>query len=95
MLSSGMSKNSFYNCLKLAYKNGASGYLAGRTIWLDAFKDYPNYKKITYKLSKESKNYVKKLNTLTKKNAQSLEKYLANKLIQKKSINFKNIYKGF
>ena len=35
MLSSGMSKNSFYNCLKLAYKNGASGYLAGRTIWLE------------------------------------------------------------
>ena len=95
MLSSGMSKNSFYNCLKLAYKNGASGYLAGRTIWLDAFKDYPNYKKITDKLSKESANYVKKLNALTKKNAQSLEKYLANKLIQKKSINFKNIYKGF
>ena len=95
MLSSGMSKNSFYNCLKLAYKNGASGYLAGRTIWLDAFKDYPNYKKITRNLSKESANYVKKLNALTKKNAQSLEKYLANKLIQKKSINFKNIYKGF
>jgi len=95
MLSSGMSKKSFYNCLKLAYKNGASGYLAGRTIWLDAFKDYPNYKKITHNLSKESANYVKKLNTLTKKNAQSLEKYLANKLIQKKSLNFKNKYKGF
>jgi len=46
-------------------------------------------------LSKESANYVKKLNKLTKKNAQSLEKYLANKLIVKKSNNFKNIYKGF
>ena len=53
MLSSGMSKKSFLNCLKLAYKNGASGYLAGRTIWLDAFKDYPNYKKITNSLSSE------------------------------------------
>mgnify|MGYP005990943593 FL=1 len=95
MLSSGMSKNSFYNCLKLAYKNGASGYLAGRTIWLDAFKDYPNYKKITHNLRKESVNYVKKLNTLTKKNAHSLENYLANKLIQKKYKNFKNVYKGF
>lgn len=95
MLSSGMSKNSFFNCLKLAYKNGASGYLAGRTIWLDAFKDYPNYKKITESLSSEGANYVKKLNSLTKKNAQSLERYLANKLIQKKSINFKNTYKGF
>ena len=76
MLSSGMSKKSFLNCLKLAYKNGASGYLAGRTIWLDAFKDYPNYKKITIKLNKESVSYVKKLNELTKKNALSLEKYL-------------------
>jgi len=95
MLSSGMSKESFLNCLKLAYKNGASGYLAGRTIWLDAFKDYPNYKKITHNLRKESVNYVKKLNTLTKKNAHSLENYLANKLIQKKYINFKNVYKGF
>jgi tagatose 1,6-diphosphate aldolase len=95
MLSSGMSKNSFYNCLKLAYKNGASGYLAGRTLWLDAFKDYPNYKKITDNLSKESISYVKKLNELTKKNAQSLEKYLTEKLIKKNSSNFKNIYKGF
>jgi tagatose 1,6-diphosphate aldolase len=95
MLSSGMSKKSFLNCLKLAYKNGASGYLAGRTIWLDAFKDYPNYKKITNNLKKEGVNYVKKLNTLTKKNAQSLEKNLAYKLIQNNSLNFKNTYKCF
>ena len=95
MLSSGMNKKSFLNCLKLAYKNGASGYLAGRTIWLDAFKDYPNYKKITAKLGNESVRYVKKLNELTNKNAQSLEKYLTEKLIQKNSSNFKNIYKGF
>ena len=95
MLSSGMSKQSFFNCLKLAYKNGASGYLAGRTIWLDAFKDYPNYQKIKKNLNKESVNYVKKLNLLTKNRAFSLENYLKNKLIQKKSINFKNTYKGF
>jgi len=95
MLSSGMSKNSFFNCLKLAYKNGASGYLAGRTIWLDAFKDYPNYKKIITKLNKDSLSYVKKLNELTNKNALSLEKYLTQKLIQKNAANFKAIYKGF
>jgi len=95
MLSSGMSKKSFFNCLKLAYKNGASGYLAGRTIWLDAFRDYPNYKKIKKNLNKESVNYVKKLNELTKNNAWSLENYIKNKLYQKKSINFKNAYKGF
>ena len=37
----------------------------------------------------------KKLNKLTKKNAQSLEKYLTQKLVQKNSLNFKNNYKGF
>ena len=95
MLSSGMSKKSFLNCLKLAYKYGASGYLAGRTIWLDSFKDYPNYSKITKNLNKEATRYVNKLNTLTKNNAYSLADYLKNKLIQKKSINFKNTYKGF
>jgi len=95
MLSSGMSKKSFFNCLKLAYKNGASGYLAGRTIWLEAFKNYPNYLKINKNLNKEATNYVKKINTLTKNNAHSLEGYLKNKLIKKKSINFKNNYTGF
>jgi len=95
MLSSGMSKKSFFNCLKLAYKNGASGYLAGRTIWLDSFKNYPNFSKISKNLNKEAANYVKKLNSLTKKNAHSLKDYLNDKLIQKKSIDFKDNYKGF
>ena len=95
MLSSGMSKKSFYNCLKLAYKNGASGYLAGRTIWLDAFRDYPNYLKIKKNLNKESVNYIKKLNLLTKNKARSLKSYLKNNFVEKESINFKNTYKGF
>ncbi len=95
MLSSGMSKKSFYNCLKLAYKNGASGYLAGRTIWLDAFRDYPNNLKIKKNLNKESVNYIKKLNLLTKNKARSLKSYLKNNFVKKESINFKNTYKGF
>ena len=36
------------------------------------------YKKISHNLKTESANYVNKLNTLTKKNARSLEKYLTN-----------------
>ena len=43
------------------------------------FRDYPNYKKITIKLNKESVSYVKKLNELTKKNALSLEKIFKHK----------------
>ena len=78
VLSSGMGKDSFYKCLELAYKNGASGYLAGRTIWLDAFKNYPQIDAIEKGLINDSVVYVEKLNELTAKNAQSLENYFDN-----------------
>lgn len=78
VLSSGMGKESFYKCLELAYKNGASGYLAGRTIWLDAFNSYPDIKMVENGLKTDSINYVNKLNELTAKSAQSLETYFTN-----------------
>ena len=73
-----MGKDSFYSCLELAYKNGASGYLAGRTIWLDAFNNYPNIAKVEEDLKNDSINYVDKLNELTARNAQSLDTYFDN-----------------
>ena len=78
VLSSGMGKDSFYRCLELAYKNGASGYLAGRTIWLDALNNYPNIAKVEEGLKNDSINYVDKLNELTARNAQSLDTYFDN-----------------
>ena len=78
VLSSGMDKDSFYKCLELAYKNGASGYLAGRTIWLDAFKEYHNIELVEKGLKTDSVSYVKKLNDLTSKNALSLQTYFDN-----------------
>ena len=78
VLSSGMDKKSFYKCLELAYKNGASGYLAGRTIWLDAFKSYPDTQQVENGLNEDSVNYVKKLNELTADNAKSLETFFNN-----------------
>ena len=78
VLSSGMDKDSFYKCLELAYINGASGYLAGRTIWLDAFKNYPNIEKVEEGLKNASVSYVKKLNELTARNAQSLDTFFNN-----------------
>ena len=46
MLSAGMKKNTFFKCLNLAYSNQASGYLAGRSIWKEAFDHYPNLNRI-------------------------------------------------
>ena len=78
VLSSGMGKKSFYKCLELAYKNGASGYLAGRTIWLDAFNEYPDINQVEDGLNNDSVNYVKQLNALTADRAQSLDAFFNN-----------------
>ena len=95
VLSSGMGKKSFYKCLELAYKNGASGYLAGRTIWLDAFKNYPNISNIDKELKTESVNYINKLNDLTSRNAYSLDTYFANGFKIKDPENFTKDFGDF
>lgn len=94
MLSSGMNKKSFYDCLNLAYLTGASGYLAGRSIWLSAFDKYPNMKQVEKDL-KESISYMKRLNSLTEKKARSLKKYLENNLTSNLKSKFPIKYKGF
>ena len=95
VLSSGMDKDSFYKCLELAYKNGASGYLAGRTIWLDAFNEYPNIELVEKGLKTDSVSYVKKLNDLTSKNALSLESFFNNGFKIDNPEQFTNQFGGF
>lgn len=65
MLSAGAGKPQFRNILTHALRAGASGYLAGRAIWLDAFSSFPDWDAIRAGLSGESVDYMKDLNTLT------------------------------
>ncbi|MEO1539028.1 MAG: tagatose 1,6-diphosphate aldolase [Pseudomonadota bacterium] len=65
MLSAGAGKPEFHNVLTHAYKAGASGFLAGRAIWLDAFKHYPDWDRIRTELDGESADYMAGLNALT------------------------------
>ena len=58
MLSAGAGKPEFRNVLKHAFAAGASGFLAGRAIWLDAFKAYPDWGKITTELESGAKSYM-------------------------------------
>ena len=46
MLSAGAGMAEFRNILTHAYAAGASGYLAGRAIWADAFKAFPDWEAI-------------------------------------------------
>jgi len=65
MLSAGAGKADFKNVLTHAYKAGASGYLAGRAIWLDAFAHFPDWAAIANDLRADSIPYMNDLNVLT------------------------------
>ena len=98
MLSAGASKAEFYNILTQAYQAGASGYLAGRAIWSEAFKLFPDWKAMTNGLDVDSIEYMKKLNTLTNTKAlpwQEHPVFDGNTDIQPKNQNFRHNYSGF
>lgn len=70
MLSAGAGKSDFRNILDHAFKAGASGFLAGRAIWLDAFNHYPDWQAIRGDLEGESSDYLKQISELADANAQ-------------------------
>lgn len=71
MLSAGAEMEPFANILSHAYKAGASGYLAGRAIWADAFKAFPDWDHIRSRLRSEATVFMDVINTLTDEGAQS------------------------
>ncbi len=69
MLSAGAGKEEFKKVLKLAFKAGCSGFLAGRAIWLDAFKHYPNWDKIQTQLESSAKDFLFEIGEIADKSA--------------------------
>lgn len=65
MLSAGAGKAEFRAVLSHAYRAGASGYLAGRAIWLDAFGRFPDRAAMRAGLEGEARTYMRGLNALT------------------------------
>ncbi|MEJ1159994.1 tagatose 1,6-diphosphate aldolase [Prosthecomicrobium sp. N25] len=65
MLSAGAGKEAFRRILTHAYRAGASGYLAGRAIWADAFEAFPDWDAIRSGLRADSVPYMDALNRLT------------------------------
>ncbi len=65
MLSAGAGKADFRKVLEHAYAAGASGYLAGRAIWLEAFAKYPDWAAMEADLRSEAAAYMDDLNALT------------------------------
>ncbi len=65
MLSAGAGKDAFRQILTYAYRAGASGYLAGRAIWLDAAQHFPDLAAMNQALLSDSVPYMRELNALT------------------------------
>ncbi len=70
MLSAGADKAAFRNILTHAYRAGASGYLAGRAIWLEAFGRFPDWAAMRAGLEGEACAYMDDINRLTDAEAQ-------------------------
>ncbi|MCX7340098.1 MAG: tagatose 1,6-diphosphate aldolase [Hyphomicrobiales bacterium] len=67
MLSAGASMAEFKTVMEYAYAAGASGYLAGRAIWADPFRAFPDWDAIRAGLRGRSVPYMAELNALTDK----------------------------
>ena len=65
MLSAGADMAAFERILGHAYAAGASGYLAGRAIWLKAFAHFPDWEAMRADLSSDATRYMQRINVLT------------------------------
>lgn len=65
MLSAGAGAADFVRSMEYAYRAGASGYLAGRAIWADAFRKFPDYAAFERALETDSVANLERLNELT------------------------------
>ena len=65
MLSAGAGMDAFRRVLTYAYRAGASGYLAGRAIWWQAFQSFPDMHEMAAALRSTGVPYMGALNTLT------------------------------
>lgn len=65
MLSAGATMEEFRHVLHYAYTAGASGYLAGRAIWLKASHHFPDLNAMEAELEAEAVPYMQELGALT------------------------------
>ena len=64
MLSAGASQDSFRRVLAHAFAAGASGFLAGRAIWLEAFRHFPHWEKIDAALGAGARDYLQEISAM-------------------------------
>lgn len=69
LLSAGSTPGDFLKLLTYAYRAGASGYLAGRAIWAEAFARFPDLTAMEAALAADAPAVMDRLNALTQADA--------------------------
>ncbi len=99
MLSAGAGMEEFRRVLTHAYRAGASGYLAGRAIWLKAFEHFPDWDAIRDGLRGEALQYMQSLNSLTNDSAQPWYAHSCygdgGARVNPQDGSFRHVYRGF
>lgn len=99
MLSAGSGKVEFKKILEHAFAAGASGFLAGRAIWLDAFNAYPNWDQIRKELETDAVEYLKDIGSLADSQAKSWQTHQCfgelGAHFAPADASFRHQYKGF
>jgi tagatose 1,6-diphosphate aldolase len=75
MLSAGAGKEAFRRVLHYAFKAGASGFLAGRAIWLEEVQAYPDLDATRAAMRETSVAYVREIAELARKHATPWHKH--------------------
>ncbi len=99
MLSAGAGMREFEHVLRYAYRAGASGYLAGRAIWLKAFDRFPDWQAVRAGLAGEGRDYMRGLNALTDAEARPWHRHScygeAGPRVLPADAGFRHAYPGF
>lgn len=64
LLSAGVGPHQFELALELAFEAGASGFLAGRAVWMEALEPYPDLDAVRARLEGESVPYLRRIAAL-------------------------------
>lgn len=99
MLSAGAGKPEFRAVLEHAFAAGASGFLAGRAIWLNAFKAYPDWDAIRKGLEGEASAYMTDICRLANEKALDWSAHScfgsSGAGLSPATAEFRHIYQGF
>ena len=69
LLSGGADRFGFVRALEYAFAAGASGYLAGRSIWWDAVSEFPDLDRVRRALTSDAVPFMRQINALTTEHA--------------------------